>query len=493
MGTETVAVLDVGKTNKKISLYDRDWQVVGEERTSFAQKEFQGVEVEDTEGLLTWFRASLKKLARDHTVRAIAISAHGATLTLLGADGKLAFPVVSYTWPGGAAVQDEFYETFGDPVELHRQTGTPDIGFVNMAKVLFYTKTRMPEVWARCTRGLFYGPYLAYEISGGMGLEPTFPGNHTYLWDYHRRDWSDVARKLGADKLFGFPLSHPWDVIGPVKPEVAQECGVPADCMTTLGIHDSNANFLPYLAKGNSEFLLISSGTWGVLMRPADSAHLSDEEIAAKVFFNQDVLARPVRTSLLTLGMDYDAFRAFTEHKDQSGAENVRRVVADRKLFVVPGVIPEATAFPGSPARVIDGDKVYPLETLRKEGGKPFSGLGQDYLAALALGLAVATKKMLGYCRVKPGTTVFIEGGFAKNEAYCTALAALCPEQRFCLTAMKEGTAFGAAITGWMAADKLSLEQVGERFNIETTEVPRHDLGDVAGYEAALHRLTQAG
>ncbi|MDX9860082.1 MAG: FGGY family carbohydrate kinase [Rhodospirillales bacterium] len=490
MGTETVAVLDVGKTNKKISLYDREWRVVGEERTSFAQKDFQGVEVEDTEGLLAWFRVALKKLAKDHTVRAIAITAHGATLTLLDAEGKLAFPVVSYTWPGGAVIQDEFYETFGDPVSLHRQTGTPDIGFVNMAKVLYYTKTRMPEVWARCARGLFYGPYLAYELSGGMGLEPTFPGNHTYLWDFHRGDWSDVAIKLGADKLFGLPMAPPWDVIGNVKPDVAEECGVPADCKMTLGIHDSNANFLPYLAKGYSEFLLISSGTWGVLMRPADSANLSDEEIAAKVFFNQDVLARPVRTSLLTLGMDYDAFRAGTELKDQSTPDDVRKVVNERKLFVVPGAIPEATAFPGSPARVVNGDSEVTLEALRRDGGTPFTGLGQDYYAALALGLAIATKKMLGYCRVTPGTVVFIEGGFAKNSAYCSALAALCPEQRFCLTAMKEGTAFGAAITGWMAADNLTLEQVGERFEIETTDVPRADLGDIAAYEAEMFRMT---
>lgn len=489
MASETVAVLDVGKTNKKVSLYTRDWQVAGEARTSLKTKEYDGIEVEDTEGLLSWFRDALKGLSEGRSVRAIAVSAHGATLTVLDAEGRLAFPVISYTWPGGAEVNDEFYETFGDRIDLHRRTGTPDFGFINMAKALFYLKTRRPEVWARSTRGLFYGPYLGYELCGGMGVEPTFPGNHTYLWDYAKRDWSDVARGLGADRLYGFPMANSWDVLGNVKPEVAQACGISPQCKVTLGIHDSNANFLPYLAKGFSNFLLISSGTWGVLMRPADSLQLTDEEVAAKVFFNQDAFGGPVRTSLLSMGMDYDAFRAFTEHKDESNADTVRRVVAGRKLFVIPGVVPDATAFAGSTPRVVNGETVRTLDSLRRDGGTPLSPLGQDYLAALGLGLAIATKKMLGYCRITPGTTVFIEGGFAKNAAYCSALAALCPEQRFQLTAIKEGTSFGAAITAWMAADGRTLEDIGQTFDIETIDVPRQDLGDIQAYEAEFLKL----
>ena len=485
MGKEAVAVLDIGKTNKKISLYDRDFQVFGQERKSFEPKDYQGIEVEDTDAQLAWFREGLRSLSKAADIRTIAVTTHGATFALLDDAGQLAHPVISYTWPGGAQVQDAFYEAFGDPVALHRATATPDLGFVNMAKVLFFIKTRRPEVWARCKRGVFYGPFFGHAFTGNAGLEPTFPGNHTYFWDFARGGWSDVALKLEADRLFGTNVQHPWDSIGTVTSAVAAECGLPGDCQVALGIHDSNANYLTYLAKGHRDFLLNSTGTWCVLMRESDTVQLSDDEIAAKVFFNQDACSRPVRTSLMTSGMDYDAFRALTELKDAGDADAVRRVVSGRSLFVVPGVLPEATAFPGQAPRVIDGNATCTLDELRRAGGTPMSAKGQDYYAALNLGLAIATKRMLGHCGIGPSTTVFIEGGFAKNRVYCEALAALCPGQTFMLTNAAEGTSFGAAITGWMLADGLGLEKVGERFSFEKTPVTPGDFGDLQAYEAA--------
>ncbi len=494
MGNEAVAVLDIGKTNKKVSLFSRDFEVLAAERASIPPRDHNGIEVEDTPSILSWFKQNLASLSRHAAIRGIAVTTHGATFVLLDETGALAHPVISYTWPGGSVIQDEFYETFGSPLELHRRTGTPDIGFVNMAKVLFYVKTRMPEVWTRCRHGLFYGPYFGYELTGVRGLEPTFPGNHTYFWDFTKTSWSSVGRALEADRLFGERLQKSWDVLGPIRPEWAQETGVPADCQVTLGIHDSNANYLPYLAQEHTDFLLNSTGTWCVLMRPSNTVHLTDAEIEAKVFFNQDAFARPVRTSLTTSGMDYDAYREFTDAKDEGDLDAARRVIRERSLFVVPGVLPDARAFPGETPRVVRGDKVYPLDDLRRDGGKPFSELGQDYYAALDLGLALATKRMLGHCGIGSETTVFIEGGFAKNRTYCQALAALCPTQKFRLTRAREGTSFGAALTGWMAADGLSLEEAGRRFTIESDPVVAEDLGDVTAYEAAFDRkLAETG
>ena len=220
-----------------------------------------------------------------------------------------------------------------------------------MAKVLYFTKTRLPEVWARVAHALFYTAYLGWELTGSRGMEPTYLGNHSYLWDYSANSWSAVGRDLRADKLFPSEFSSPWDALGVVKPEIASACGLPADCRVTLGIHDSNANLLPYLAKGYDNFLLNSTGTWCVLMRPAKSPDLTDDEVRAKVFFNLDAYGHPVRTLIFPAGMEYDTFRAFAGGRDSSDADTVRRVVAGRSLFVVPGVMPDATAFPRTARR----------------------------------------------------------------------------------------------------------------------------------------------
>ena len=491
MKTPAIAVLDVGKTNKKVRLYDRAFQVLGEERTTVEPKDLDGLEVEDTAALLGWFREALATLARDAEVRAIAITTHGATFALLDEDGGLAHPVISYTAEKGAEVQEAFYETFGDRQTLHRATCTPDVGFANMAKVLYFVKTRRPEAYANVRHALFYGPYLGYELTGQMGCEPTFVGNHTYFWDFAGKTWSAVAKALGADRFFPAPTANSWECLGPVKAELAAACGLPEDCKVSLGIHDSNANLLPYLAQGYGNFMLNSTGTWCVLMRPSETHALTDAEVDAKVFFNLDALGRPVKTAIFPAGMEYDTFGGFTDLEDQSDAATVRAVIEKKTLFVMPGVLPDASAFPGATPRVVNGDVVHPLDALQK-AGTPLTDLGQAYYGALNVALALATRKMLAACGVEQGTTVLIEGGFANNTTYCQLLATLCPDQTFALTDVKEGTSFGAALTAWMAAEGLTLEEIGREFAIGTTDVAAQDFGDLAAYEAAFNRLTAA-
>jgi hypothetical protein len=227
-------------------------------------------------------------------------------------------------------------------------------------------------------------------------------------------------------------------------------------------------------------------------MRPASTIHLSPQEIEAKVFFNRDAFGHPVRTCIFPAGMEYDTFRSFTQLKDESDADTVRAVVRDKNLFVIPGVLPNASAFPGATPRVVEGKRVYLLDDLRNQPDAPMTRLGQAYYGALNLALALATRKMLAWCDVTQGTTVFIEGGFAKNKVYCELLATLCPEQHFALTNVKEGTSFGAALTGWMLADGLSLADIGKEFTIQTTPIHPQDFGDLASYEALLKPLLRS-
>ena len=448
--------------------------------------------MEATEELLAWFRQALKRFAAEFDVRAIAVTAHGATCSLLGEDGTLAYPVVSYTSEKGAEIQDAFYEAFGPRENLHRETCTPDLGFANVSKALFYIKTRLPEVWARCRQALFYDSYLSYELTGRAGMEHTYLGNHTYLWDFHERTWSTVARDLGVDRMFPEGVAKTWECLGPVKPEIAAECGVSNDCLVTHGIHDSNANLVPYLAKGNKNFILNSTGTWCVCMRQSETPDLTDAEMAAKVFYNLDVFGNPLKTSIFPAGMEYDAFRGFTEAKDEGDREAAQRVIAGRSLFVVPGVLPDACPFPQAQTGVVHGERVHSLAELEADERKPMTGLGQDYFAALDFSLALATRQALTRCGAGEGTTVFVEGGFSNNRSYCELLAALCPQCTVALTNMKEGTSFGAAITAWMAAEDAELEAVGERFAIETTPVPARDFGDIDAYTAAFEKLVTA-
>jgi len=493
MKPQTVLVLDIGKTNKKAAVYDRDFRVLAEERISLGSAAWRGLEVERTDELLAWFRDRLRQFAGAFDIRAISISGHGATLALLDERGELAMPVLSYTSPVDAAFNDEFYREYGSREALHRATASPDLGFVNMAKMLHYVRTRLPECWAASKRGLFYPQFFAHALTGQYALEPTYVGNHSYLWNYARKDWSEVARRLGADKVFGGPMRAPWDVLGPLREDWMRECGVGAECKVAVGIHDSNANLLPYLAREESEFLLNSTGTWCVLMRPSRKSTLSDEQLDAGVFFNQSAYGGPVLTGLLPAGMEYEAFAKFASFADAQDEESLAKVAADRDLFVIPGTLPDVPVFPGATPGLIVGNRHYSLQELQSGTAAGVIGtLRQRYFAALNLALALATKRALAHLDAPRGTRAYIEGGFASNALYCRLVATLCPNFDWMLTSMKEGTAFGAALCGWAAAEGVDPRKLAMRYSISTRNVTGYDNLPLGLYEAEyLQRIAR--
>jgi sugar (pentulose or hexulose) kinase len=491
MPDPVVAVFDIGKTNKKLAAYSPTFDVLDERRTDISTGEWHGLETEDTDAMLAWLRDGLASLGSQFDVRAIAISGHGATFGLLDASGELALPVISYTTEQGADVQDEFYEIFGAANDLHRATATADVGFANMAKVLHYIKTRHPSEWGRAKRGLFWAPFFAHALTGKYALEPTFPGNHTYLWDFERGDWSDVARELGADALFQNTMQPSWEPAGTLSESWSKACGITTDCPVTAGVHDSNANLLPYFARQSSEFVLLSTGTWNVTMRPGGSPVLNDEEIRRRIFFNQDVFSRPVRTALMTAGLDYDTFGAFTDEVDAQDFKALAQVVEQADLFVIPGVMPGASAFPNATPSVISSGTAWTLDALQ-DGAKRFDDLGQAYIAAINLGLAIATADGLSALNLAPGCDVYIEGGFAKNDVFCRILAGLCTNLSISVSAETEGTSLGAAMTGWMLADGAGLETIGANYKATAIPVEGIDSRNLSGYrERFIRHVTE--
>ncbi len=491
MKTCAVAVLDVGKTNKKIRLYDRQFQPLAEERTSLDTRMQDGLEVEPTEELLAWFRQAMARLGSEYDIRAISVCAHGATVAMLDEAGKLAYPVISYTSEKGAEIEQEFYDVFGKAEALHYDTCTPNVGFTNGAKALYYVSKRMPEVWDKVATVLFYNSYLGYELTGNYSMEPTYLGNHNYLWNFFDGTWSQVGIRMGAHTRFPDKMGSPWDSLGTVKPELAKACNLPEDCQVTLGIHDSNANFLPYLAKGYEHFILNSTGTWCVLMSKSPTPLLTEAEVKSNVFHNLDAFNRPLKTVIFPGGMEYEKFGALTSVKDESSVDDVKNVIAQKRVFIVPGVMPAASAFPGVEAKVSVDGEVRLYKDLEEAGDAPYSPLGQEYYAALNVSLALATRQLLERCGGEKGATVFIEGGFARNKRYCELLAALCPDYTIALTNQAEGTAFGAALTAWMLADGIELAAIGREFEIETTPIMPPDFGDLEGYWAAFKEYAQ--
>ena len=102
MKTRVCAVFDVGKTNKKLFLFDENYRIVHEQTATLPETtDEDGDACEDLPALTGWlqvaFDAALQQA--DFEVVALNISAYGASFVHTDADGRPLLPLYNYLKP----------------------------------------------------------------------------------------------------------------------------------------------------------------------------------------------------------------------------------------------------------------------------------------------------------------------------------------------------------------------------------------------------------
>ncbi|MCG8479515.1 MAG: carbohydrate kinase [Spirochaetales bacterium] len=493
----TVAVFDVGKTNKKLTIFDSRLRSVDKRYRSFESRVVDGIELEPIEEIREWLLDSLADLARSHRIEAVGITTHGAGVVTVDNEGAIACPVVSYTHIPPEDIHDRFFAAVGDRDELQRSTATIELKpLINPAKLLFFTQEMWPDEFARIRHILFFPQYFAWVLTGKASADYTYVGCHSYLWDFHAWSWSGVTDALGIRAMVAEAPWRSWEAVGTIRPTVAERTGISPETPVTVGIHDSNASLLPYLLKKKGEdFVLNSTGTWCVAMNPGPlgegmPAEFEGDEIGKSVFFNISAFGRPVKTTILMGGLEFGTYTEILKdiHKTDTLPDFnkglYQRIIDRRRHFIVPGVVPGTGQFPDSRARVVDGEREYALDEIRSGAVIPplFQDLPVSY-AVLNLSIALQSKVALQRVGLTPGMSIFVEGGFRHNLDYNLLLAAFFPDNPIFLTGIEEATSFGTALTAWAARDGEEPERYTALFEIETFPVRPESFRGITEYE----------
>jgi sugar (pentulose or hexulose) kinase len=490
-----VAVIDIGKTNKKVHIYSSSLELVDARSTTLESVERDGIPWIDSEKLEEWILDTLSAFSSRYDIATLAVATHGATFACIDENGDLSIPIVDYTYEPGEDFHRRFYELAGDPVELQQSTATLELGaLINIAQGILFLQEHAPEQFRKTRHVLFYPQYISYRLTGKVSADFTYAGCHTYLYDFESRDYSSVADALGVRSLLPPDVRVPHEVLDRIDPAVAGRTGLSPDTVVTLGIHDSNASLLPYLIKKPGEdFILNSTGTWCVAMHPEDEVRFHESELGKSVFYNLCAFGTPVKTSILLGGLEFETYtnifkqRFGMEEFPEFDPDLYRSIIKDCEEFILPAVVRGTGQFPESPARVVDHGETFMLEELSSGDRVPefFSNAKRAY-AVLNLSLAVQTVVALERVGLRSGVTVYTEGGFRNNEDYNLLLAALVPDASFFLSGMPEATSFGAALTGLSAWQQKELADLGEYFEIEQESVRSVELPGIEAYQAAF-------
>jgi sugar (pentulose or hexulose) kinase len=413
------AVLDVGKTVSKISLWDSAGGLITRETRPNRQVESGGHRVLDTEGIETWLADTFRRLTSYAEIGSIIPVGHGAAAVLVR-DGNMVDPPVDYEEPVSTQLR-ALYDERRDPFFL---TGSPALpNGLNLGVQLF----RVNDTFKRDTRILLWPQYWAWRLSGMEASEVTSLGCHTDLWYPKAGRFSGLAESMEWSSHFP-PLRRAGEVLGTIKPEWPALLGLRRDTKIHCGLHDSNAALLAarsYPELAGKESTVLSTGTWFVAMRsPASDAQLPELQEDRDCLFNVDVHGKPVPSARFMGGREIEMLGGIDSRPTASMLAALPRVIES-------GVMALPTFVPGvGPFRTHKGCWL----------NKPDDEAAQ--CATVCLYAAMVANASLNLIGAKE--RILIEGRFAQIEPFVQALAALRPRDAIFATDGGIDASFGA-------------------------------------------------
>ena len=147
---------------------------------------------------------------------------------------------------------------------------TANIAFAGFtAPKILWMKKNEPEKFAQIAKIMLPKDYLAYRLSGSFCTDVS-DASGMLLLDVKNRCWSKEMMEICDVKEEQLPkLYESWEVVGTLKPEVAEELGFSADVKVVAGAGDNAAAAVGTGTVGDGQ-CNISLGTSGTLFITSD-------------------------------------------------------------------------------------------------------------------------------------------------------------------------------------------------------------------------------
>jgi sugar (pentulose or hexulose) kinase len=420
-----IAVVDVGFTNTKVILYDATLNVLAERKITSPHHDGQQYREIDVGPILDFAIKSIIELDAITPVDAIVPTAHGACIVCLKADGTLAVPVMDYL----SEPPPEILAAYKTRMPNFEESYSPLLPMSLMHAVqLYWQQTVQPDAFAQTKTILPLMQYIAYGLGGCAATEVSSMSCQSHLVDMRDGKPSSISRSQGWDKLYATEAKA-WNVVGSFKSKLKGIGNILA------GVHDSNANFLRYLAGGQSHFTLLSTGTW--IIGFDTDAHMLQLDHTKDIVANKSVFGKTVACCRFFGGKEFELI-AHGAAGDEASPNAVARLIAQGN-YALPSFTDSGGPVPGTGgAGRITG---------------PVLTTPEDHASLASLYCALMVSESLEALR--SSHTVIVDGPFSQNEVFLSLLAALRPHQTILASEARDGTAAGAACLALMPDGKL--------------------------------------
>ncbi len=429
------AIFDIGKTNKKLLLFDSDYNVVHEISDRIPETtDDDGFPCEDLPLLGKWLEEKWTEISSNaaFNITAVNFAAYGASWVHLDKQDQVVTPLYSYLKPYPLPLAEHLYEQYEGRWNFSVATSSPPMGMLNSGLQLLWLKHKKLHLFQQITSSLHLPQYLSFLFSGIKVSDYTSIGCHTALWDFSKSNYHQWVLDEKLDQVLA-PLS---------SKQVSGEVVNNKKILVGPGLHDSSSAMIPYLKKIKEPFLLVSTGTWCITLNPFNSTPLNKEELSKDCLCYLTPEGKPIKASRIFSGREheYQTERIATHFgKDKNFYKEIKFDLhkiekllnnsASKKL--VAACMEGTGPFPAKPNGVWDLQGFASCE-------EAYLQLLLDLSCLLAYSMQLVDKK-----EVK---TIFVEGGFAANETFMNLIANHFPNKEVKASFLHQATALGAAM-----------------------------------------------
>ena len=403
---------------------------------------------------------------RGDRIDGISCESWGVDYLLFEEDGSLITPTFHYRDPrceeGMKAVLGRVpWET------LYAETGIQKM----VLNTIFQLGAENPKRLKRAHRLLSIGDGFNYLLSGVPRFEVTMAST-TQLYNPVERKWSaELSRALKLSPQLLPPIVPAGTVLGPLKPELAEQTGIEGAQVVASCTHDTGAAVAALPASGET-WAFLSSGTWSLMGIELHTPLITDQTRELN-FTNEIGYGHSVRLlkNIVGLWIVQECKRYWADREQDLDYDVITHLAASAAPF-------ESFINPADPRFLSPGDMPVKVASFCRETGQPVPKKPGQVVRCVLESLALSYRRTLKQIERLTGRKIdrlHIVGGGAKNSLlnHFTANALRIP----LVVGPAEATSAGNLLVQAIALGHLkSLEEarqvVRDSFPIETIQPP---------------------
>lgn len=423
-------IFDIGKTNKKVFVFDSQYSIIYEESHRISEiKDEDGDPCDDLDALIEWVSETIKKILslKEYKISAINFSSFGASFVHINELGKPILPLYSYLKPLSQDLKNKFFRDYGGEEKISRETASPVLDSLNSGLQLYRLKYEK-SLTSKPGYSLHLPQFLSYLVTRKVYSDITSIGCHTMLWNFEKNDYHEWVDNEGITKRLA-PIYPSSQLLDADRQWGHLKAGV--------GLHDSSSAIIPYLAAFRDPFVLISTGTWSISLNPFNSAPLTSWELEKDCLSFISYKKKQVKASRFFAGNEHD------ENEKKIAAHfNKRNNYYNNVVFSIETVFflknnftqDDRSEFEAGPSMFGKRDL-----SIFKNYEEAYHQLIIDIIHLQVL----STDLVLHETNIKK---IYVDGGFSKNELYMNLLAKAYKDYEVYAASVAQASAIGAAL-----------------------------------------------